>query len=136
VENAFKNLCSGRIQPVALEVPMDVLGQTARIDMHALHIPRPVVEPDAAKISQAATMIRKAKFPLIYVGSGAVHAKEEIARLARLIRAPVCSFRVRLMVDSTRMLALFFLPPAPLRTLTMTGCGPGKSRPSTGAMKT
>jgi acetolactate synthase I/II/III large subunit len=93
VENAFKNLCSGRIQPVALEVPMDVLGQTARMDTHAPYIPRPVVEPDAAKISQAATMIRKAKFPLIYVGSGAVHAKEEIARLARLIQAPVCSFR-------------------------------------------
>jgi acetolactate synthase-1/2/3 large subunit len=61
--------------------------------MDAPHIPRPVIEPDAEKISKAAAMIRKARFPMIYVGSGAVHAKEEIAQLARLIQAPVCAFR-------------------------------------------
>lgn len=93
VESAFKNLCSGRIQPVALEVPMDVLGQSARIDMDEPHIPRPVIEPDADQISRAARMIRKARFPMIYVGSGAIHASEEIAELARLIQAPVCAFR-------------------------------------------
>lgn len=93
LESAFKNLCSGRIQPVALEVPMDILGQMARIDMDAPHIPRPVIAPDAEKISRAAAMIGKARFPMIYAGSGAVHAKEEIAQLARLIQAPVCAFR-------------------------------------------
>ncbi len=93
VESAFKHLTSGRIQPVALEIPMDVLGQAAAVDMDFPSIPGAVIEPDEAKINTAADMIRKAKHPMLYVGSGAVHAKDEIAQLARLIQAPVVSFR-------------------------------------------
>jgi len=93
VEEAFKNLTSARIQPVALEVPMDILGQTAPIDMEFPHMPGPIVTPEMDKIGEAAEMIRKAKCPMIYVGSGAVHASEEIAELARLLQAPVSAFR-------------------------------------------
>jgi len=93
VENAFKYLTSGRIQPVALEIPMDVLAQKAEIDMDFAVDPGAVIQPDAARIESAADMIRKARRPMIYVGSGAVHAHDEIARLARLIQAPVAAFR-------------------------------------------
>lgn len=93
VEEAFKNLTSGRIQPVALEVPMDVLGHKAMVDMNFPRIPGAIIEPRADKISAAANMIRKAKNPMIYVGSGAVEAKDEIAQLAKLIQAPVAAFR-------------------------------------------
>ncbi len=93
VASAFKNLHHGRIQPVALEVPMDVLGSVAPVDMDFPHIPGAVIGPDTDKISQAADMIRKSEKPMLYVGSGAVHAKEEIAELARLIQAPVTAFR-------------------------------------------
>jgi acetolactate synthase-1/2/3 large subunit len=93
MESAFKHLQSGRIRPVAVEVPMDILGQQASIDVDAPHIPRPLIEPDADQVGRAAALVRKARFPMIYVGSGAVHAGAEIARLARLIQAPVCSFR-------------------------------------------
>lgn len=93
VENAFMHLTSGRIQPVAIEVPMDVLGHKAPVDMNFPHIPGAVIRPNPGKVEAAAELIRKAKNPMIYVGSGAVHASEEIARLARLIQAPVASFR-------------------------------------------
>ena len=93
VEEAFKNLTSGRIQPVALEVPMDVLGQKAPTDMDFPHIPGAVFEPNTDKIRAAATMIRRANRPMLYVGSGAVHARGEIAQLAKLIQAPVAAFR-------------------------------------------
>lgn len=93
VEEAFKNLTSGRIQPVALEIPMDVLGQKASTNMDFPSIPGAVIEPNAGKIEAAAEMIRKAKRPMLYVGSGAVHAKNEIAQLAKLIQAPVAAFR-------------------------------------------
>lgn len=93
VEGAFKHLNSGRIQPVAIEIPMDVLGQKAAVDLDFPQIPRATIEPDLDKIKTAADMIRNAKRPMLYVGSGAVHAKDEIAQLAKLIQAPVAAFR-------------------------------------------
>jgi acetolactate synthase I/II/III large subunit len=91
--DAFRNMTSGRVQPTALEVPLDVLGQSVDDDMVIPEIPLPVFAPSAAKIRTAAQMIRNAKAPMIYVGSGAVHADKELARLAQLIQAPVVAFR-------------------------------------------
>ncbi len=91
--DAFRNMTSGRIQPTALEVPMDVLGHPVDEDLVVPDIPPPVFTPDQEKIQRAVDMIRTAKAPMIYVGSGAVHASEEIAKLARLIQAPVVAFR-------------------------------------------
>ena len=91
--DAFRNMTSGRIQPTALEVPLDVLGHSVDEDMTIPEIPPPVFAPSADKIRTAAQMIRNAKAPMIYVGSGAVHAHKELARLAELIQAPVVAFR-------------------------------------------
>jgi len=91
--DAFRNMTSGRVQPTALEVPLDVLGQSVDDDMVIPEIPAPVFAPSADKIRIAAEMIRNAKAPMIYVGSGAVHADKELARLAELIQAPVVAFR-------------------------------------------
>ncbi len=93
VADAFRNMTSGRVKPVALEVPMDVLGH--KIDAYASipNIPAPSYAPAQDDILAGANMIREAKAPMIYVGSGAVHAYKEIAQLARLIQAPVVSFR-------------------------------------------
>jgi acetolactate synthase-1/2/3 large subunit len=44
-------------------------------------------------MSQAADMIRQAKSPMIMVGSGAIEAKDEVLEFARMIQAPVVSFR-------------------------------------------
>ena len=59
--DAFKNLTSGRIQPVAIEVPLDILGQKGVVDMDFPDIPGPAYNPDPDRISQAADMIRQAK---------------------------------------------------------------------------
>ena len=93
VQEAFRNLSSGRIQPVALEVPMDVLAQKANIDVDTPYYAGSEIEPEPSKISAAAKLIRGAKKPMIYVGSGAVHAHKEVKRLAELLQAPVVSFR-------------------------------------------
>ena len=47
----------------------------------------------AASISEAIALLKTAKRPLIYVGGGAVDAAPEVNQLARLIEAPVTSFR-------------------------------------------
>ena len=93
VNEAIRNLKSGRVQPIALEIPCDVLGQT--VSERVLGHPRPPlaheVDPDA--VEAAVEMIQRAAKPMLYVGSGAIHAKDEVAQLARLIQAPVASFR-------------------------------------------
>jgi acetolactate synthase-1/2/3 large subunit len=91
--DAFRYMTSGRVQPTALEIPMDVLGHTIDSDMVVADIPPPQFLPDLSKIQRAADMIRKAKAPMIYVGSGAVNADKELALLAKLIQAPVVAFR-------------------------------------------
>ena len=44
-------------------------------------------------IKQAAALIRNSKAPMIFVGSGAIEAREEILELAEMIDAPVVAFR-------------------------------------------
>ncbi len=93
VAEAFRSMATGRIRPAAIETPWDVLGQTAPVDLAVDRAPPAPPAPDPEQIAQAARLIREAKNPLIVVGAGAQHAPEEIAALARLIQAPVTSFR-------------------------------------------
>ena len=92
VSEAFKQLRSGRAQPVAIEIPWDVLS------MHAVpettHVESPLTfNPDPDKIKEAAELIRDARRPMIMVGSGAIGAADQILQLATMIQAPVVSFR-------------------------------------------
>jgi acetolactate synthase-1/2/3 large subunit len=93
VDEAFRNMLHGSIKPVALEIPMDVLAQTG-----GFHSPGPLPSqsrllPQSGRVEQAVDLIRQAKKPMIYVGSGAVGAASEIQELAKKIQAPVASFR-------------------------------------------
>src|SRR5258708_2167192 len=47
----------------------------------------------ADRIKAAAALIANSKTPMIFVGSGAIHARDEILELAELIDAPVVAFR-------------------------------------------
>ena len=93
MSEAFKYLRSGRIQPVAVEVPADVLATQGAVDMAYPDPPLPVLYPDPENIQNAARMISAANKPMIMVGSGAVDAGEEILELAKMIQAPVTAFR-------------------------------------------
>ena len=92
VQEAFRQLRSGRPRPVALEVPPDILA--ARADV-ALLDPVPLegfrTRPDAARIQEAAALLRRAERPVILVGGGieASGAAPELARLAEVLQAPV-----------------------------------------------
>jgi acetolactate synthase-1/2/3 large subunit len=93
VSRAFQEMRSGRRGPVALEMPWDVF--TQRVDIAAA---KPfelfaVPLPDADRIKAAAASITGCKNPMIFVGSGAIHARDEILELAELIDAPVVAFR-------------------------------------------
>jgi acetolactate synthase-1/2/3 large subunit len=90
---AFRQLASGRVRPVAVEAPWDVFGQRAEIGPAERLPPVPAPSPDPEAIADAARLIATAKRPLITVGAGAQHAGGAVLRLAELLQAPVTAHR-------------------------------------------
>lgn len=91
IDEAFRQLLSGRPQPVALEIPPDILAQLTVATYPEV---RPVIESptiDAALVAQAATIVAAAQKPMIVVGGGAQEAGASVRRLAELLQAPVVS---------------------------------------------
>src|SRR5246127_3235672 len=93
VSRAFQEMMSGRRGPVALEMPWDVFTQRADVGPSKVFDLLPSPQPDADRIKDAATLIAASKTPMIFVGSGAIDAREEILELAEMIDAPVVAFR-------------------------------------------
>ncbi|MCW2405152.1 acetolactate synthase-1/2/3 large subunit [Sphingobium sp. B1D7B] len=109
MRRAFTQLRNGRLRPVLVEMPWDVLGE----EIDAPESYQPVVttryapEPDAVK--RAAEALVAAKRPVIYAGQG-VHwaeAYEELKALAELLAIPVStSLQGKSAFDETHPLAL------------------------------
>jgi acetolactate synthase I/II/III large subunit len=93
VSRAFQEMLSGRRGPVALEMPWDVFTQRAEVGPSKPFDLLPAPLPDPDRIKAAAKLIADSKTPMIFVGSGAIHARDEILELAELIDAPVVAFR-------------------------------------------
>jgi acetolactate synthase-1/2/3 large subunit len=93
VSRAFQEMLSGRRGPAALEMPWDVFTQRAEIGAAKPFELFPAPLPDPERVKAAAALIATSKTPMIFVGSGAIHARDEILELAELIDAPVVAFR-------------------------------------------
>jgi acetolactate synthase I/II/III large subunit len=93
VSRAFQEMLSGRRGPAALEMPWDVFTQSAEVGTAEVLDTLPAPLPDADRVKDAAALVVASKHPMIFVGSGAIHAREEILELAEMIDAPVVAFR-------------------------------------------
>jgi acetolactate synthase-1/2/3 large subunit len=93
VSRAFQEMLSGRRGPAALEMPWDVFTERADVGAVKPFDPFPAPRPDPDRIKAAAALIASSKTPMIFVGSGAIDAADEILELAELIDAPVVAFR-------------------------------------------
>ena len=93
VSRAFQEMLSGRRGPVALEMPWDVFTQRAETAPSKPFDLFPAPPSDTERVKAAADLVTGSKTPMIFVGSGAIHAREEILELAELIDAPVVAFR-------------------------------------------
>src|SRR6202012_527732 len=93
VARAFQEMLSGRRGPASLEMPWDVFTQKAETGAPEALDPLPAPQPDPDRVKAAAALIAASKTPMIFVGSGAIHAGDEILELAELIDAPVVAFR-------------------------------------------
>ena len=107
---AFTQLRNGRLRPVLVEMPHDVLGAETSFDpqdYQPVYTTRSAPDPDAVR--KAAEMLCAARRPVIYAGQG-IHwsaAYRELAELAELLAIPVCtSLEGKSCFDETHPLAL------------------------------
>ncbi|PCI33854.1 MAG: hypothetical protein COB54_02315 [Alphaproteobacteria bacterium] len=94
LNEAISAACSGRHGPTSLQLCWDDFNKPITIegDIPAAELaPTPTINLD--DLAQAVTLIKEARAPMIFVGSGAQHASAEISELADLLDAPVVSFR-------------------------------------------
>lgn len=92
VAEAIRSMASGRPGPAALECAIDVWGRSGPVvPQRPLAVEAPPVDEDA--VIAAAKRLGAAKRPLIIAGGGALDASREVARLARMLQAPVMSYR-------------------------------------------
>ncbi len=93
VARAFHEMLSGRRGPAALEMPWDLF--TARAEMAAggRLPPRRAPPVDTDAVEAAAKLIAASRNPMIFVGSGAIHARDAVLELAGMLDAPVVAFR-------------------------------------------
>jgi acetolactate synthase I/II/III large subunit len=93
INEAFRQMLSGRPGPVVLEMAWDVMAAPA----HVVPRPRAIIPqataPSPIEIEAAAKLIATARRPMIMTGSGAQHASSEVLALADLLDAPVTAFR-------------------------------------------
>ena len=92
VNEAFRQLRDGRPRPVALEMPLDVMALETEVALPAAEEIPAVTMPDPELIEKAALLLADARKPLVFVGSGAVAAAEEVLGIAEMLEAPVVSF--------------------------------------------
>src|SRR5262249_44794016 len=92
VNEAFRQMADGRPRPVALERPLDIRALETEIVLPEPEPSLPAPLPDEELIAQAAQLLARAKQPLIYVGSGAMHAGAEVLALAEKLQAPVTTY--------------------------------------------
>jgi acetolactate synthase I/II/III large subunit len=93
VARAFQEMLSGRRGPVSLEMPWDVFTERAQVGAAKVFDLFPAPQPNPDRIEAAAALIVASQTPMIFVGSGAIDARDEILELAELIDAPVVAFR-------------------------------------------
>lgn len=84
---------SGRHGPASLQLCWDDFRKPVEMEEPSkAEIPAlPAVNTD--EIAEAVRILKTAKAPMIFVGSGAQHAGKEISELAELLEAPVVGFR-------------------------------------------
>lgn len=88
VAQAFDVFASARPRPVHISIPLDVLAMDAGGGW-AAQSRRETPSPDADSVAAAAELLRGARSPLIYIGSGAVGCGADLRAIAEKLEALV-----------------------------------------------
>jgi len=92
IAESFKQLTTGCPQPVAIEMPMDIMGLETEVGLlPAVTYDKKPVDRDL--IESAVNILKHAKKPMIVVGSGALECSELVQEIASRLQAPVMACR-------------------------------------------
>ena len=109
MRRAFSQLRNGRLRPVIVEMPWDVLAEDLSAEVDYAPVPSTRTAPDPEAVRAVAASLVAARRPVIYAGQG-IHwagAYAELARFAELLAAPVAtSLAGKSAFDETHPLAL------------------------------
>lgn len=91
VDRAVRELWSGRVRPVEIEVPPDTLFAKEDVALLGAAPARQPLEADPGKITAAAKLLGAAEAPIIFAGGGihGAEAWEELRELSEMLQAPV-----------------------------------------------
>ena len=94
IKEAFHIATSGRPGPVLVDLPKDVMAQTAPFHYPAtvqMRSYNPIIEGHQKQLKKAAEVINRARRPVLYVGGGTIlsGAAKELTALARKVSCPV-----------------------------------------------
>lgn len=107
VDEAFRQMRSGRPRPVGLEVPMDVLERRMAVELDDTITPPFHPPVDYEQIETAARWLGEAHHPIIFTGGGAQGVSSEVTELANRLQAPVVGYRTgKGVLDGRHYLAL------------------------------
>ena len=90
VQEAFRQLRSGRPRPVEIEIPWDTLSEVEDVELLDSAVVTPQA-PDPARIAEAAEIVTGAERLLIWAGGGVISSggSGALVKLAELLDAPV-----------------------------------------------
>lgn len=91
LNRAISEMWSGRIRPVEIEIPPDVLFAKGDIELPGAAMQRNRGDVDPESIQSAAKLLGAAERPVIFVGGGVLvsEAWDELREVAELLQAPV-----------------------------------------------
>ena len=93
VDEAFRQMLSGRPGPVAIEMAWDVMAAKGEVEI----LPRATIPaappPDREAIAKTADLLAGAKHPMLFLGSGAQGAVAEVRALCEMLGMPAVAFR-------------------------------------------
>jgi acetolactate synthase-1/2/3 large subunit len=93
MDRAFRELRSGRVRPVEVEMPMDVMGAVAAVHAARPTAPAELPPVDEERVREAARLLLAARRPMIVIGGGALDAGAELLLVAERLQAPVMAKR-------------------------------------------
>lgn len=86
-----RDICTGRPQPGAVEIPIDLQYASADVEIPAPVGATPKVQPNLKAVADAVALLNGAKRPIIWAGGGVntADASAELVKLAETLNAPV-----------------------------------------------
>ncbi|MET3920219.1 5-guanidino-2-oxopentanoate decarboxylase [Arthrobacter sp. UYEF20] len=88
VAQAFAAMSTGRPRPVHLEIPLDLLDESAEVVL-VKPVSAGVLNPPADAVAAAGAALSAAERPLLIIGGGASRASAQVKAIAEALGAPV-----------------------------------------------